>query len=99
MCGRSNEAVLRGGLSHLPPILLVFPSQFPLLMRLLYQVGRPGENVLAPVSENDQVLFLLKPQANSLFSTSLIAPDFDSRVSIVVDDRFGPADALQSRIM
>ena len=63
-------------------------------MRLLYQVGRPGENVLAPVSENDQVLFLLKPQANSLFSTSLIAPDFDSRVCIVLDDRLGPADAL-----
>ena len=41
----------------LPPILLVFLPQFPLLMRLLYQVGRPGENVLAPVSENDQVLF------------------------------------------
>ena len=63
-------------------------------MRLLHQIGSPRKNVIAAISENDQVVLLCKPQAHPDLIAPLVAPYFYRRVVVMFDDRPWPAYPL-----
>jgi hypothetical protein len=81
-------------LAFLSPVILKFPLQFPLVVWLFNQVGRPQQDVFLAIRQNDKVVLLFKPQTDTPFPAPSISPNLDGRLSIPFDNRLGPADSL-----
>jgi hypothetical protein len=58
------------------------------------EIGSPQQNVTFALRQHDQIVLLDQPQAYPRLAPSIILPDAQSGIVVILDDRSWPSDAL-----